>query len=278
MKRLTAAMHPKVLADRSLAQRLERAEAGANASFVEARAVLMPDSGATWISVAGAYAFFDGPNSPCTQTFGLGLFEMPSAADMGTIEEFFRSRGAPVFHEVSPLADKALLELLHSRSYRPVELTSVMYLPLVADVPALPASEGPIRVRLAGKEESDLWARTAVEGWSETTEFADGMFDLMRAATARQDPLSFLAEMEGRPVATGALCLHERVALLAGASTVPASRRRGAQQALLHSRLEYATHAGCDLAMMCAEPGSASQRNAERHGFRIAYTRIKWGS
>jgi hypothetical protein len=23
-------------------------------------------------------------------------------------------------------------------------------------------------------------------------------------------------------------------------------------------------------------PGGASQRNAERHGFRIAYTRIKW--
>jgi hypothetical protein len=28
--------------------------------------------------------------------------------------------------------------------------------------------------------------------------------------------------------------------------------------------------------MMGAQPGSASQRNAERHGFRIAYTRIKW--
>jgi hypothetical protein len=28
--------------------------------------------------------------------------------------------------------------------------------------------------------------------------------------------------------------------------------------------------------MMCAQPGSASQRNAERQGFRIAYTRIKW--
>ena len=25
-----------------------------------------------------------------------------------------------------------------------------------------------------------------------------------------------------------------------------------------------------------AEPGSASQRNAERQGFRIAYTRVKW--
>jgi len=28
--------------------------------------------------------------------------------------------------------------------------------------------------------------------------------------------------------------------------------------------------------MMCAAPGSASQRNAERQGFRIAYTRTKW--
>jgi hypothetical protein len=27
---------------------------------------------------------------------------------------------------------------------------------------------------------------------------------------------------------------------------------------------------------MGALPGSGSQRNAERNGFRIAYTRIKW--
>ena len=30
------------------------------------------------------------------------------------------------------------------------------------------------------------------------------------------------------------------------------------------------------VAMMGALPGSSSQRNAERHGFHIAYTRIKW--
>jgi GNAT superfamily N-acetyltransferase len=66
------------------------------------------------------------------------------------------------------------------------------------------------------------------------------------------------------------------VALLAGASTVPEHRKRGAQLALLDARLRYAAEHGCDLAMMGAAPGSASQRNAERHGFRIAYTRIKW--
>jgi hypothetical protein len=28
--------------------------------------------------------------------------------------------------------------------------------------------------------------------------------------------------------------------------------------------------------MMVAEAGSESQRNAERKGFRVAYTRMKW--
>ena len=70
--------------------------------------------------------------------------------------------------------------------------------------------------------------------------------------------------------------MHDRVALLAGASTVPEGRRQGAQLALLDARLQTAVDAGCDLAMMVAAPGSASQRNAERQGFRIAYTRTKW--
>jgi hypothetical protein len=40
--------------------------------------------------------------------------------------------------------------------------------------------------------------------------------------------------------------------------------------------MRYAFEHGCDLAMMAAEAGSNSQRNAERKGFRIAYTRTKW--
>jgi predicted acetyltransferase len=66
------------------------------------------------------------------------------------------------------------------------------------------------------------------------------------------------------------------VAVLAGACTIREYRNRGAQRALLQARLRNAAEHGCDLAMMVAAPGSASQRNAERQGFRIAYTRIKW--
>jgi predicted GNAT family acetyltransferase len=115
------------------------------------------------------------------------------------------------------------------------------------------------------------------EGWREFVEFADYMLDLTAVSAAIEGNILFLAELDGQPVAAGALATHQGVALLTGASTIPEWRRRGAQNALLASRLDYAVRAGCDLAMFCAEPGGGSQRNAQRHGFQIAYTRIKWG-
>jgi hypothetical protein len=66
------------------------------------------------------------------------------------------------------------------------------------------------------------------------------------------------------------------VALLAGASTVPSGRGLGAHGLLLSARLQEARRRGCDAAMMVTTPGSTSQRNAERRGFRVAYTRTKW--
>jgi hypothetical protein len=51
---------------------------------------------------------------------------------------------------------------------------------------------------------------------------------------------------------------------------------QGAQRALLAARLQWAADHGARLAMMVAQPGSTSHRNAERQGFRVAYTRTKW--
>src|SRR5262245_8983270 len=92
-----------VVADLDLARRLERAEGLANAEFVDARTAAFPDIGSTWIEVAGALAMFDGAGSPCTQTFGLGMFGSVAESQLVEVEEFFQSRGADVHHEVCPL-------------------------------------------------------------------------------------------------------------------------------------------------------------------------------
>jgi hypothetical protein len=45
---------------------------------------------------------------------------------------------------------------------------------------------------------------------------------------------------------------------------------------LIGVRLEDARAAGSDLAMSMTLPGSGSQRNLERQGFRVIYTRTKF--
>lgn len=264
------------LSDLALSRRLERCEAKTNAAFVEARARLRPESGATWIECAGAYAMFDGVGSPLTQTFGLGLFASPTSADLDTIERFFEERGAAIFHEVSPMAPMETVELLVARGYRPVELSSVMFRPIST---AFVSREdaGRVPTRIASADEVDLWSETAAEGWRELGEVSTFMQDIGRVSMSSDGMTAFLAELDGRAVGTGAVGIHDGVAILAGASTIPQARKQGAQRALLEARLRHAAEHGCDLATMGAAPGSASQRNAERQRFRIAYTRIKWG-
>ena len=126
------------------------------------------------------------------------------------------------------------------------------------------------------QDEAQRWADVAAQGWSEMAELADFIRDLSLVSAERERGVSFFAQLDGEPIATGGISLGDGIALMAGASTIPAQRKQGAQLALLEARLQYAAAHGCDLAMMCAAPGSASQRNAERQGFRIAYTRIKW--
>jgi len=262
-------------ADLDLARRLERTEAVSNAGFIEARAEAFPDVGAEWIEIAGTYAMFDGANSPVTQTFGLGMVEPQTVEHFEKLEGFFFERGADAFHEVCPLSDPSTFTLLSEREYKPIEFSNVLYRPITADLRLDAPRNEHIKVRLTGNDEVDLWAETVFEGWSEFTEVADFLRDLGQVQ-ARSKSLSFLAELDGKPIGGGVLAIVGDVALLAGASTIPSARRQGAQLALLEERLRYGATRGCTVAMMVTQPGSGSQRNSERHGFRIAYTRTKW--
>jgi GNAT superfamily N-acetyltransferase len=266
-----------IFSDKELSQKLERTEARANADFVETRARLDPDYGATWIEVGGAYAMFDGPESPLTQTFGLGMFEETTDEHLDEIEAFFTKRGAPVFHEVSPLADPSLMTLLSNRGYRPVELSSVLYRSLDATTDYRVAVNDELTTRVITPDESDLWARISATGWAaEHPELGEFMLKFGRISALCNGAFPYLCELDGKPIATGMLFIYGDICILAGASTVPDGRNRGAQTALLGARLQYAAENGCSLAMMGASPGSQSQRNAQRNAFQIAYTRIKW--
>lgn len=261
-----------VFVDLGLARRLELTEGRGNAAFVEAQARLDPSSGAIWKNVGGTFAMFAGVGSPLTQTFGLGMHAPLVDKDLDAIERFFRTRGSAVFHEVCPLAGVEVSRTLALRGYLPVEMSTVLYQPI--DAGTLTAATGDVSVRQVERREAAFYGKVSARGWSEHPEVMPYIESFSKLSV--DCATCFVAERGGQAIATAALFLHEATALLAGASTVPEGRRQGAQNALLDARLRSAAAAGCDLAMMVAVPGSASQRNAERQGFRIAYTRAKW--
>lgn len=262
--------------DREFSQRIERAEGLANAAFVETRRRLEPESGARRMEVAGALVMFDGVGSPCTQTFGLGLFDSVGGEEMDEIEGFFRSRGSDVFHEVSPLGDIGLLPMLCDRGYRAMEMSMVLFREL-AGYRTNNSSHPDITARIIEPNEVDLWARTSAAGWAtEHESLGEFMLGFGRISAQCDGGLPWIAELDGRPIAAAMMFIGDGVAMLAGATTIPEGRNRGAQNALLAARLEFAAANGCSLAAMATAPGSQSQKNSQRNGFQIAYTRTKW--
>jgi GNAT superfamily N-acetyltransferase len=259
-------------ADLALARRLETTEGHANAAFIDAQAKREPYSGAMRTTIAGTLVMFAGVGSPITQTVCLGIHERPHERDFDAIERFFTSRGSAVFHEVSPHAGVDIHSTLSGRGYKPIELSNVMYQAIDSTI-GLDVNPQ-LRVREVAKHEAEWYGGIATRGWSEMPEVLPFMQGFARSSV--EVATCFVAELDDEAIAAAAMFMHEGVALLAGASTVPEGRRQGAQLALLDARLRTAASRGCDLAMMVAAPGSSSQRNAERNGFRVAYTRTKW--
>jgi hypothetical protein len=270
----------RMFADLELARRIERTSGLSCSAFAETRCRLSPSTAAEWIEVAGVRAVYDGVESPITQTFGLGIHQPAGQSDFDMIEQFYFARNAATMHEVCPLADASTLEHLYQRDYRPIEYSSVLFLPLkeLKEKWEPSGTVNPlIKTRLVAKHELERFAEIAALGWQ--SEFPTATTLIRELATVSANSSGcypFVAEMNGRWIATGSVWILEGVADLAGASTIEEARNQGAQSALLTTRLNFAAEMGCEISTMGALPGSKSQRNAERRGFRIAYTRTKW--
>ncbi|HUK42850.1 MAG TPA: GNAT family N-acetyltransferase [Candidatus Bathyarchaeia archaeon] len=255
--------------DLEFARRLEMAEM-IFPDCLEAIRSYSPSDPAQTLHVAGGIAFFGGVTYPANQMVGLGLYGEVAAADLDRVEEFFRSRGVASTVVLSPLADESLRVLLGERGYAIAEFNSVLIRRLDMDAPLIvPAG---VSVERVTPETIKPWMRTIAEGFAQDIEVAEDVFG---GFAALPGALPFLARIEGKVVGGcgGRIIPEARMAALFGASTLPDFRCRGVQTALIAQRLHEAAHAGCEYAVVSTHPGSGSQRNMERRGFRLAYTK-----
>jgi hypothetical protein len=260
-------------ADLNLARRLEGAQTQWRVDCAQAQAALRPEAGVAVERFAGGCAVYNPLGSPSSRAhaFGLGLGGPVGEEELERMEAFYRTRGVPAHVDLCPLADPTLTELLARRGYRLEGWTNVLVRSDPGVLPATPLPRG-ATVRQVALPEAGLWAQVVARGFCER-EVTQAEVGLGMLVFSMPGTTCFLGLVDGQPAGGGAVALYQGVAILFGASTLVAFRRRGVQAALLRARLALSASNGCDLATTLTQPGSGSQRNAERQGFRVAYTR-----
>jgi hypothetical protein len=253
-------------ADPALARRIEWAEA------LNARGCTAMHSWAASLEAAGGIVVFAGADSPLSHAIGLGLSGPLAEAEICDIEAFFRTRGARPSIDLCPLAHPSLLEFLGARGYRATQFDNVMVKRLAGTEIALTP-----RVRRGLPDEVDLWSHTVGRGFFEHTELTTEEMDVGRAICAMPGAMWYVASLPSGELAGGAaLAIHNGLATLFADSTIVPYRRQGLHRELIAARLNEALAQGCDLATASAMPGSGSQRNYERMGFEVVYTRVNF--
>jgi hypothetical protein len=260
--------------DRALARRLESCEEMPQVLYARIFQKTRPSIGAAELEICGGHMVFAGLGSPIGRATGVGLDRPFTADDVEKIEQFYREHKAPSQVDLCPMHEAAVFEMFKQRGYAIAELNNVLYRKLDPEEKFPPPPEG-CEIRGGTVEESAI-ASAIVEG----AFFPDGAPEAFRGLIEplyqMEGAATVMARIDGTIVgcAVGLVIPEHRVFALCGAGTKAEFRGRGIQTALLRARMSAAAEAGCEYAVVVTQGGTTSQRNAERLGFRVAYSKV----
>ena len=260
--------------DKALARRLESCEEMPQVMYARLIQKTRPEIGAAEEEICGGHMIFAGLGSPIGRATGVGLDRAITTADLDQVEQFYRAHKAPSQVDLCPMHEPAVFELFKERGYAIAELNNVLFRQLD------PAEELPPPPPGSEIRPSQIDEAHTAGAIVESAFFPDGAPEAYRGLIApfyqMEQALAFVASVDGKRVAcgTGLAIPQHKVFALCGAGTLTEYRGRGLQTALLRARMAAAVQAGCEYAVVVTQGGSVSQRNAERLGFRVAYSKV----
>jgi len=260
--------------DNALARRFESCEEIPQVMYARIFRNTRPEIGAAEEEICGGHMTFAGLGSPIGRVTGAGFARPLTKEDVDRIENFYCERKAPSQVDLTPLHRPEVFEMFKERRYAIAELNNVLYRKLEPGEEYPPPPNG-CDIRRSHPEEAEITGKIV-----ETAFFPEGAPEGFRGLIAPlyqiDNALAFLATVDSKPVAcgTGLVVSEHKVFALGGAGTLAEYRGRGLQTALLRARMQAAQHAGCEYAVVVTQGGTTSQRNAERLGFRVAYSKV----
>lgn len=263
-----------------LARACEEAECRHLAEQVRALAQLRPDLHPQVLPFAGGTALLSAPEfgHKLNRVTGAGLEEPITEGDLAELEARFGERATALEVDLCPYAQPRSLAALGARGYGVESFTNTC----AAELAGLPAREPHApewSIAQLAPEDGATFVAASVAGFSaRPAPRSPVLLELLaRIALARPHTELFVARWSGAVAATAAVALIETragaVAHLFLASTLPAARGYGLQQALVAHRLQRARALGARLATVAARPGTTSARNTERAGLRLVYNK-----
>lgn len=259
--------------DRALARRLEASEDEAQLAVAAVLGSRRPDLQPGSMEVAGGHAVFAGKGSPVGRVIAAGLAGPVTEAEVDEVEAFYHARGAPAQFDITPLTDDSLPTILRRRGYMMTELNNVMARRITAKDHFEDEIAGEFRA--CAPDEAMLWSRTMLRGFFTESPPPEGWDELLYPMAVVPGSLAMIAWVDGEPAGcfAGLVCPRWRLLMLGGTSTLPQYRGRGIQTAAIGRRLNQGIERGCDLAAVVTRGGTTSQRNVERMGFTLAYSK-----
>jgi GNAT superfamily N-acetyltransferase len=261
--------------DKAFARRLESAEEMPQVYLAPLYQKQRPEIGAESKAVCGGHMIFAGLGSPVGRAVGLGLDRPFTAEALDEVEAFYRSHAAPSQVDLTPVHDPATFEMFKERGYGIAELNNVLWRPLGRGEDFL-ASAPAVEIRPGMPDEASSFADIVARSFHESADPPEGFHALLAPLFQIPNVIAFVASVNGvmAGVGAGLIIPEHRIVALFGAGTLPEFRKRGIQTALLGVRLKFAAEAGCEVAVIVTQGGSVSQRNSERVGFRVAYSKV----
>ncbi len=176
---------------------------------------------------------------------------------------------SPTIDVVPHQSNDEMLKALATHGFRQSAFRTVLYAVPDSDLPsAAPA--------IVVREQDDLKLFSNLAAETGFIPEGDEKFWKEVARAEFAESRCYIAFADGEPAAHAAMYIRDRVATFGFGATLEKYRGRGCQSALLRERIADAAKAGCDLAIVQANPGSVSERNIVRVGMRVAYTKAIW--
>lgn len=211
---------------------------------------------------------------------GMGMNGPVSDGQIEELIAWYESVGVEPRIEVCPFADVSLVQGLAAREFTLKQFENVFFREAGESVPPSPLGEGIEVGPLDPEDDRSVWeyAAAVARGFMMNGGEPDANDVALTVRVVRQPAVrAFAAKAEGRIVGGGAIEIPPvdgpKAAALFALAVLPSYRRRGVQQALIAARLRAASESGATVVTISALPGVATERNARRMGFQVAYTK-----